>query len=404
MGLIRWIKEKFGRYEQEDPFEFAMGLSEGEDAVSMTEVLRHQSLRRSDLNIYDYRDRERYIRACCEQMTESSREVETQRVEYAAITEHLTDLEEIAALPEADRTEIEKRARKILQIEEEESHYRRPVSKITEMQYRDMEQRSEEMPEILRVMREREDYQMQVRADTNLLEGEKAALAYQRKEEIARARNMKGYALVILITAILAIVMLLFLQQALRIDVAIWYYVVIGVSAAALTACGVTYRNAQASQTQTEHQINRAITLQNSAKIKYVNVTNVLDFTYSKYHVRNSYELSYQWDKYKEEREARHHSEAVAERQEEARKSLFTLLKHFRVKDPSIWVYQPGALVFEEELTELRHSMIIQRQKLRKGIDFNLFTLEDSKKEIEELVREYPNYAKEILAIVTQYE
>ena len=94
----------------------------------------------------------------------------------------------------------------------------------------------------------------------------------------------------------------------------------------------------------------------------------------------------------------------VAQKLEDARRSLYGLLQHFRLKDPSIWVYQPGALLYDEEMTELRHSLIIQRQRLRKGIDFNLFNLEDSKKEIEKLVKDYPKYAREILAIVTQYE
>ncbi len=407
--MAKWLdiigKLFHGRDEEDDdPVEFTMGLSEGDDAQSIQEVLAHQSLRRADLNIYDYRDRDRYIRACCEQMTASSTEVETQKIEYQTVTDHLTDLEELASLPVSDREEMKKRARKIMEIEDEEAHYRRPTRKITETQYREMEQMADEIPDVLKTMREREDYQMAARRDMNLLEGEKAALAYQKREDRHRARNMKGYALVILVTGVLAAVMLMFLGKMVRYDVLVGYYVIAGVLAMALTACAVGYRNAQNSESLSERQLNRAITLQNSAKIKYVNVTNVLDFTYTKYNVHNSYELSYMWDKYKEEKAARNHSEEVALQLENARKSLFTLLKHYKVKDPTIWVYQPGALVYEEEMTEMRHSLIIQRQKLRKGIDFNLYNLESSKKEIEDIVKEYPKYAKEILAIVTQYE
>ena len=405
MGFWDKVKEKLGiQKPDEDGIEFALGLSEGKDSASMDKVLLRDTIRRSDLNVLDYRDRERYVRACCEQMTAASAEVETQKVEYATVTERLTDLEEIAQLPAADKDEIKKRAQKILKIEEDESHYRRPVSKITEVQYREMERLADEIPGVLKSMREREDYQMTVRRDMNLLEGEKSALAFQRKEELQRAKNTKGYVIIILVTAILAFAMLIFLQRALRMDVTIGYYVLTGLTAIAVTACGVSFRNAQGEATSAERQINRAITLQNSAKIKYVNVTNLLDFAYAKYQVSNSYELSYMWDKYKEEKEARNHSEEVALKLEDARRSLYGLLSHFRLKDPSIWVYQPGALVFDEEMTELRHSLIIQRQRLRKGIDFNLYNLEDSKKEIEQLVKDYPKYAREILAIVTQYE
>lgn len=403
--LFKKLMIKLGFAEAEDDgIDFALGLSEGTESASMDKVLSRETVRRSDLNVLDYRDRERYVRACCEQMTAASKDVEVQKIEYQTVTERLTDLEEIAQLPVADREEVRTRAKKILQIEEDESHYRRPVSKITEIQYREMERIADEIPGVLKTMREREDYQMSVRRDMNLLEGEKSALAYQRKEDIQRAKSIKGYVIVILVTAVLAFLMLLFLNKASRVDIRIYCYVLTGLTAAAVAACAVSYHNAMSDQTSAEKQINRAITLQNSAKIKYVNITNLLDYNYSKYQVSNSYELSYLWDKYREEKAARNHSEEVAEKLEDARRSLHALLAHFRLKDPSIWVYQPGALVYEEELTELRHSLIIQRQRLRKGIDFNMFNLEDSKKEIEKLVKDYPKYAREVLAIVSQYE
>lgn len=405
MGLISFIKRKLGIEENEqDDFDFALGLSEGKDSESIQDVLKHDTLRRADLNILDYRDREQYVRDCCEQMTASSKEVESQKIEYQVVTDRLTDLEEISALPVSDREEIKKRAGKILEIEEEEANYRRPVSKISEAQYRELSHMEDEIPKVLKDLKEREDYQMSVRRDMNLLEGEKGALAYQKKEGHRTEKNTKGYVVIVLVTAVLALALLIFAGKYLRVDTEIGYYVLIGLTAIALTACLVGYRNALSSQSTAEKQLNRAISLQNSAKIKYVNVTNLLDYTYSKYNIRNSYELSYMWDKYLEEKAARNHSEEMAAKMESARQSLYVLLSHFHVKDPSVWVYQPGALIYDEELTEMRHSLIIQRQRLRKGIDFNLFNLEDSKKEIEQLVKDYPKYAKEILAIVTQYE
>lgn len=402
---INFIKEKLGFTEEdEDEFEFDLGLTEGENVESIQEVLRHSSKRRSDLNILDYKERELYIRGCCEQMTSSSKEVETQKVEYQLVTERLSDLEELSALPQTDWSEIKKRARKIIKIEEDEASYRRPASKITEAQYREMERLEDEIPAVLKELKKNEDYQMTVRRDLNLLEGEKGALAYQRKEEKSRAANAKGFSTIIVIAAVMAVCLLLVLQFGLRMEVKLGFFILAAVAAVALTAVSVSYRNAQDNQTRTERKLNRTITLQNSVKIKYVNITNLIDYTYAKYKVNNSYELSYMWDKYLEEKEARNHTEVVAQNMQEARKSLFQLLSHYHIKDPIVWVYQPSVLIYEDELTEVRHSLIIQRQRLRKGIDFNLYNLEDSKKEIEQIVKDYPQYAREILAIVGQYE
>ena len=404
-GLLEKIREIFGIESPEDEaIDFALGLNEGEESAPMDTVLRRSSSHRSDLNVLDYRDRERYVRECCEMMTAASGEVEKQKVEYQTVTERLTDLEEIARLPENSREEVRQRALKIFKIEEDEANYRRPVSKITEAQYREMERLSDEIPGVIKEMMEREAYQDKVKRDLNLIEGEKTALLYQKRENAKKSKNSKSYAVIILVTAVLALSMLLFLQYALRMDVLIGYYVLIGLTAVFITACGVSYRNALTGENATERQINRAISLQNSVKIKYVNITNLLDYSYAKYKVSNSFELSYQWDKYLEERDARNLSEEVAMKLKDARMSLHVILSHYKIKDPSIWIYQPGALVYDEEMTELRHNLIVQRQRLRKGIDFNIFNLEDAKSEIEQLVKDYPQYAKEILAIVTQYE
>lgn len=402
--LLRFIKEKLG-FEEEEEDDFSLGLEEGEDAKSVQDVLRRSSKRRSDLNVLDYRERERYIRDCCEQMTASSREVESQKAEYQLVTERLTDLEELCALPATSRNEIKRLAMKIVQIEEDEAAYERPVSKITEAQYREMERMEDEIPQLLERLQKNEEYQMAVRRDLNLLEGEKGALAFQRKEEGEKAANAKTFAVMIVFATVLTVCLLIVLKASLpRMDVKLGYFIMAATAAAALTVVSVVYRSAQDNQTRAEKKLNRVITLQNTVKVKYVNITNLIDYTYTKYKVNNSYELSYMWEKYLEEKEARSHTETVALKMEQARKELLFVLGRYHMKEPAVWIYQPGVLIYEDELKEMRHSLIIQRQRLRKGIDFNLYNLEDSKKEIEQIVKDYPQYAREILAVVSLYE
>ncbi|MFT3984306.1 MAG: hypothetical protein QM697_10395 [Lachnospiraceae bacterium] len=402
--LFRFIKEKLGFTEEEED-DFSLGLKEGEDARSVPDVLQHSTKRRRDLNVLDYRERESYIRGCCEQMTSSSKEVESQKTEYQLVTERLTDLEELSALPASNRNEIKKLAMKIVQIETDEASYERPVSKITEAQYREIERMEDEIPQILERLKKNEEYQMAVRRDLNLLEGEKGALAFQHKEENQKAAGAKTFAIIIVFAAVLVVCLLIVLKASLpRMDVKLAYFIMAAIAAAALTVVSVLYRSAQDNQTRAEKKLNRIITLQNTVKVKYVNITNLIDYTYTKYKVNNSYELNYIWEKYLEEKEARSHTEKVAQKMEQARKELLLLLGRYHIKEPALWIYQPGVMIYEDELKEMRHSLIVQRQRLRKGIDFNLYNLEDSKKEIEHVVKDYPQYAREILAIVSQYE
>ncbi len=410
MQIIDWFLDKLGFIDEDDyddELDFGVGMQpqeEEEDAEQIAEVLTRAPVRRADINVLDYREREMYVRDKCEQMKAATEDIEGQKQEYKHITEQLADMDELSALSLSQFTELERAAKKIVTIERDEEKYVRPLSKITEAQYREMERLENEIPEVIGKMRKAEDHQMTIKRDLNLLEGEKGALAYQRKEERIKVKNSKALLFICSFVSLLAALLLFALQVTLSFDVRIGYYVVLAFYGIALTSVYVTYRNAQEAQVKAEKKINRAITLQNSVKIKYVNATNLIDYYYSKYNVNNSYELNYMWEKFLEEKAARNHSEAVALKLEGARKELMSILRNYKLNDPAMFIYQPNLLTDEEVLTDARRNLILRRKKLKKGMDFNMYSLETSKKEIEDLVREYPKFSREILAIVETYE
>ncbi|MBQ7562468.1 MAG: hypothetical protein IJT16_00595 [Lachnospiraceae bacterium] len=406
MKLFDWIKKTIGFEEKDDDDFFLSELKVGDASESIADVLNSSTMKRENLNVGDYRERERFVRDHCDQMTQFSKDVEEQKAEYQIVLEHLSDIEILAALNYKEQKHLKQRAGRILQIEESEKNYKRPVSKISEAQYREMArlEREKTMPDALKKLVESEEYQMKVKRDLNLLEGEKGALAYQRRRERSRAINAKTFCVLLVTASLLIVALLLFLQNSFRVNARLGITFVIGILALGLTGIFVSYRNAQSEQVKVEKKLNRAIVIQNKTKLKYVNATNLIDFYYSKYHVNSSYELRYMWEKYLEEKKARNHSEEVARDLEEARHELLSYLRALHIKDPSVFAYQPSILMEESEMTELRHNLIIQRQRLKKGMDFNTYNLEQSKNEIERLVKDYPQYAREILAIVSQYE
>ena len=402
MGLISWIKDKLGFGEDDfDDIEISIG---SDNAESLMQSLANVNRRRRNLNINDKQQREQYVREYCDMMEVASRDVESQKVEYQMVTERLADLDELDKLPMTDRSAVRLRAKRVIQIEEEESSYVRPSKKITESQYREMERLSDEIPDVIKKLKENEDYQMVVRRDLNLLEGEKGAVAFQRKEERSKAKNARTFAFIAIFGAAMAAVLLFVVDQAMGVDVQLGYVAVAAVLAICLTAVCVNYQNAQAGIARAGRKLNKTISMQNTVKIKYVNVTNVLDYNYAKYGVMNSYELQYAWDKYLEEKAAREHDSDITKRLEEARSELYKLLKVYHISDPSVWVYQPGILVSDSDEKDIRKSLVVQRQRLKKGIDFEMYNLEAAKKEVQSLVREYPKYAQEIIDIVEEYD
>lgn len=404
MKILDFIFDLLGIGDDDDEFDFQLGTLEGEDAKSISDAVKGGSLLRRDLNVHNPLEREQYIRHLCELMSGASGDVDLKKTDYQKVTDKLQDMEEVEALPESDRFELRRRAKKIIDFEKQEAKYKRPVSKISEAKYREIAQLEDEMEDIIRKLRENEDYQTKVRRDMNLLEGEKAGLAYDRKINRKKVSSVKSSFVVCFVLVFMAYLVTMIIRNMMYFDVKIPIVIITGIFAVMLTVIYVTFKDASDSVTKLSKQINRAISLQNTAKIRYVNITNAIDYCYAKYGINSSHELQYQWDKYLEEKEARHHTENAALQLEQLRMELHGYLTRFRIKEPSQFVYQPSLLVYDEEMAARRHELVIERQRLRKGMDFEVYNLDSYKKEIEDMVKQYPQYAQDILRIVEEYD
>ena len=405
MKFFDWILDKLGYFDDDDEeFSFELSTLEGEDAKSISDAVKGGSLLRRDLNVHNDLEREQYVRHICELMTGSSSDVEYKKTDYQSVTDKLQDMEEIEALPETERYEVRIRAKSILDFEAREAKYKRPVSKISEAKYKEIEQIEKELPDIIKTLRENEDYQTMVRRDMNLLEGEKAGLAYERKENRKKKANAKSLFVVAVVVVFLAYMVILSLRNMFYFDVKMPLVVVTGLAAVCFTGIFVVYRDSTYSVEKLSKQINRAISLQNTAKIKYVNITNAIDYRYNKYGINSSHELEYLYEKYLEEKEARHHTENAAIQLEQLRDELYRVIKRYRIKEPAQFVYQPSLLVYDQEMAARRRELVVERQRLRKGMDFEVYNLDAYKKEIEDLVKQYPQYSKDVLRIVEEYE
>ena len=154
-----------------------------------------------------------------------------------------------------------------------------------------------------------------------------------------------------------------------------------------------------------ESGINKIILLQNKVKIRYVNNTNLLDYLYLKYGVTGAGELMEMWENYKIEKEEREQLRKAELDLDYNQQELLQMLKRYQIKDPAIWLHQTEAILDHKEMVEIRHNLIIRRQSLRRRMDYNRDVVAGgSQKEIRELVEQYPQYAKEVMASVEEYE
>lgn len=360
---------------------------------------------REDLKINDPRQRQEYVKGCLEQIAEASKELENLQFEYNMVTSYLKDMEEIEALPEEEKEELAACARRIDELEERQSGYKTRANRMSEVKYHQIERMEEEIQEGYEKLAQAEEYQELIKRDLKKLDGEKHAYLFRRNELYRNIEDTRSMTIVCTVAVIICILLLMALQFGFRWNTKLGYLAAAAVGAVAITAIFLKYNDSVRELSRVESGIGRIIRLQNTVKIRYVNNTHLLDYLYLKYNVSSAGELGKSWQQYQEEKEERHNYQMAERELDQCQKELLHVLRRYQVKDPMIWLHQTAAILDKKEMVEIRHNLIIRRQSLRKRMDYNKEVIAGkAQAEIKDLVENYPEYAKEILGIVGQYE
>ncbi len=363
-----------------------------------------ETLKRDNIDMHDKKQREHYVKACLEQMSEAARELDALGGEYNLVTSYLTDMEEIEAQKEDVKEQLRTYAKKILDIgnSKERLDKKRHIMKMED--YVRMERIEQYMPDGYNKLKEAEDYQVLVKKDMGRLEGEKHAYYFRRNELINSQKNMKGITAICVGSMMFLIVLLAVIGSAWHLDVSIGYAIAVLVAASALALVFVKFHEAQRELVKVEKGINKLVLLQNTVKIRYVNNTNLLEYLYVKYDVDSSNELKKLWDKYLEENIQREQEKQMQQDMDFNQAALVKILRSCNLADPNIWLHQAEALIDNKEMVEIRHGLIIRRQKLRKQMEYNAKAAQEAQDEVKDIVDKYPEYAEKILDLVSDYE
>lgn len=103
-----------------------------------------------------------------------------------------------------------------------------------------------------------------------------------------------------------------------------------------------------------EARLNKAITLLNKVKIKYVNVVSRLEYAYEKHSVKSAYQLNKLWSVYLKLQKEHEVYNKASNRLIEAEESLVALLKQMDIRDSNVWVSQAYAIVDRRKWKRLK--------------------------------------------------
>ena len=181
----------------------------------------------TEVDFSDEEQRSRYVTGCLEQMAEAAKEINQLNGEYSLVTAYLTDMEEIEALPQEPREEINRVANKLLVLEQERQKYLDKKHVMRDSDYYNMRKQENEVQEGIRKLKEAESYNKLVKKDLKRLDGERHAYAYRKNELLTVQANLRGMAVIFICALIACMIMLAVLQFGFDMDTYAGYFIAI---------------------------------------------------------------------------------------------------------------------------------------------------------------------------------
>lgn len=348
----------------------------------------------------DSKQAQSYIMQCCEQIIEAGKELEEEKSEYRIVTDYLKDIQMIEELPPEDFAEVRSAAENVQNLNRMRDDYHNSEKRISDVQFVQMQQEEDVIPDAINRLKSNEAYQNTVKRDMNYLEGEKNEWYYNMLELGRQQKILRKLSVAVLGLFTVGMAILFLLQTAFSFDATYAYMGLILL--AAVGSFGV-FLKMTANQTeirQSEANMNRAIILLNKVKFRYVNVTNAVDYAREKFHVKNAYEFNYIWEQYLNELKEREKFQQANEDLDYYNTKLVRLLKRYRLYDANVWVNQSSALVDKKEMVEVKHNLIVRRQKLRSRIEYNADSIRSKRAEVDRLLKKEKIDTQEIRQII----
>lgn len=345
----------------------------------------------------------RFVRNNCEAIAENERQIAEAKKEYEKVTSYLTDIQHIDMAREDEYREIKDICKSILTLTQERSKYKNRNLTISDAQMRKFEPFEDELVDEIKKMYNAQAYQDAIEGDIKNLKKEKDSLYSQRKEIIAKQNALKGMTKVLAVLIISLIVLLIVIYYATKTDMTLPYLGVValaGVSAAMLVFESSKNRR---DIILVERKINKAITLLNKVKIKYINNINVLDYNCNKFGVKNAKDFEEKWNEYCKMREYEKKFRENTEMLNANNENLVIMLKELGVKDADIWISRCEAIVDSREMVEIRHELNQRRQMLRERIENNEKLKEGIISQLDAMINAHPEIKVELLGIIKEY-
>ncbi|MBQ3782139.1 MAG: hypothetical protein II838_01690 [Lachnospiraceae bacterium] len=313
-----------------------------------------------------------FLEENCRQINEAQQHVDNAKIEYQAVCEYLSDVQKVERMPDGERKLLNDSALKIVNLTKEREDYQNRTVFTDNPCFRAIRKHEDTLMEELKNMRDAEQYKKVIENDMRQIKAEKKALGYDYKNIPSNQSELKKITVALTLIVVSLFALFFALQFGMEQDMKIPFMLTAMMAAVALAYIAYESHRNKVEYAILEKQINRAIQVENKIKIKYINNTSSLDYSHSKYGVKNSMELEYLIKEYKKAKEAERTYESNTDRLQHYREKVVDILKVQELKDTEIWLHQLNVLLSKQEFEEMKASLEDRREKLIEKMDYNL--------------------------------
>ena len=341
-----------------------------------------------------------YILDSCQQIVSRTKIVDKEKAQYRVLSKYMDDIRKLSSLNQRQSKALRDVINKLDEAKKAKEDYVNVTHRLHEDQYLLLGQNARFIPQEILQMQENETYQYSLKRDMQVLEGSKSEYEIEREKNRRTKAVMRKVAVVLLSGCATFVFLFLVLQFAFELDttwasLALLFFMVVFVFGLFYKNSNITRENRMAVS-----ELNRTISLLNVVRMKYANVTSSITYIQKKYHIRTSYELSYLWEAYNEEKKIRDKNKQDNEDYRFFFGRLVKMLNMLELNDSDIWLEQTEALVDENEMAKVRSSLTDRRSRLRDQIMENTRVIQEERDEIARLMREHDYYPAEIVELV----
>lgn len=357
-----------------------------------------------DFSKLSYEERNAYVEEQCQAIVECNNSIEDAKKEYKTISSYFADIQIIESQPKEIRNKITYLAKSIADLAIDRKMLFTGEKKLSGTRYMQMQEEEHTIVDGIKTLKNNELYLQVVKKDMNALTGEKAALAMDTRELMDRQKIIKNITIVSMVCFVIIFSVFMIMSMNSGEDYSLILYIILFFAAVFAVGDILLYQRTVYNIKLTEKKVNRAIALHNKVKIKYINTTNLIEYQYAKYGVKNSYELADLYQRYLETKAVREKYRQATIELSENEEELEELLFKLELYAPRVWLSQVKALCDAKEMVEIRHEYSVSRQKLRKLIEENAQKAEEAKAVLRVIISKFPGFAPDILKIIEKYE